>query len=189
MLISRLTSPSFRWVRSGREGVGRGGRPPVQEVPAERPDRGADPGVQPLPPVAREAVRRRADTGAVPHVHPVQGHERGLPLPPGHAGVPPGDRGSPPQAGLQDPEQTGGLRGGPRPNRESLKTHLDLTAQLQTVECNKHEDGAAGSNALKETSLKPVSMQRVTLQTSARHQTKPAGSSEPERTVREVRHV
>lgn len=138
--------------------MGRGGCPPVQEVPAERPDRGPDPGVEPLPPVAREALRGRADAGAVPHVHPVQGHERGVPLPPGHAGVPPGDRGAPPQAGLQDPEQTGGLRGNPGPDRETPKTHLDFTAQLQTLECNKWsnvnlKDRRAACNELKEEKL------------------------------------
>jgi len=47
--------------------------------------------------VAREAVRRRAPSRPVPHVHAVQGHERGLARPAGDALLQARDRSSPPQ--------------------------------------------------------------------------------------------
>lgn len=48
--------------------------------------------------MAREALRRRAAAGPVPHVHAVQGHERGLARPAGDAPLQARDRSSPPQA-------------------------------------------------------------------------------------------
>lgn len=98
-----------RWVWSWGQRLGCGGRPPVQEVSSKWPDSDADASIQSLPPVARKAVCRRADARAVPHVHPVQSHERGLPLSPGHVGFPRGDRDSPTQTGLQDSKQNRGV--------------------------------------------------------------------------------
>lgn len=43
-------------------------------------------------------MRRRAPAGPVPHVHAVQGHERGLARPAGDAVLQARDRGSPAQA-------------------------------------------------------------------------------------------
>lgn len=110
---------SSRWVRPWSQRLGCGRRPLVQEVSSERHDSDADASVWSFPPVAREAVCGRADAGAVPHVHPVQSHERGLPLSPGHVGFPWGDRGSPTQAGLQDSEQDRGLSKPLRTQRHS----------------------------------------------------------------------
>lgn len=98
-----------RRVRSWSQRLGRGRCPPVQEVPSQRPYSDSDASLQSFPYVAREAVRGWADARAVPHVHPVQSHERGFAPSPGHAGLPRRDRGSPTQAGLQNPEQNRGL--------------------------------------------------------------------------------
>lgn len=47
--------------------------------------------------MARETLRRRASTRPVPHVHAVQGHERGLARPAGDAVLQARDRSSPSQ--------------------------------------------------------------------------------------------
>lgn len=47
--------------------------------------------------MARETLHRRASTRPVPHVHAVQGHERGLARPAGDAVLQARDRSSPPQ--------------------------------------------------------------------------------------------
>lgn len=73
---------------------------------------------------------RRADAGAVPHVHPVQSHERGLPLASGHARLPGRDRGSPTQAGVQDRGENRGLK-----RAASFRLRRLHGAQLETSEC------------------------------------------------------
>lgn len=55
--------------------------------------------------MAREALRGRAGARAVPDVHPVQGHERGVARAAGDAGVQARDRGPPPQTETQDGQQ------------------------------------------------------------------------------------
>lgn len=110
--------------------MGRRGRPPVQEVPPQQPPGGEDAGPGPLPPLAREALRRRAAAGPVPHVHAVQGHERGLARATGHAVLQARDRSSPEEteaAAVRRPEENMRLadRGlAPRPNVADLKISL-----------------------------------------------------------------
>lgn len=118
--VSRLNWTSFclipviirrLWHRHQR--MGRRGRPSVQEVPPQQPPGGADAGPGPVPPVAWETLRWWAAAGPVPHVHAVQGHERGLARPAGHALLQARDRSSPaeaeaaeckPQENLKTPE-------------------------------------------------------------------------------------
>lgn len=95
-LILWLWSLRRFWHRHQR--LGRWRRPPLQEVPPQQPAGGPSPVAWLVPPVAREALRRRAAPGPVPHVHAVQGHERGLARPAGNALLQAEDRGAPPQA-------------------------------------------------------------------------------------------
>lgn len=72
--------------------------PPLQKVPSQQPLSGASSVTWLVPPVAREALCWWAPPRPVPHVHAVQGHERGLARPAGDAVLQARDRGSPPQA-------------------------------------------------------------------------------------------
>lgn len=74
-----------RWFRSQHQRLGFGGCAPLQEVPPQQADGRALPVPQPLPPVAREAVCRRASAGQVQDVHANQSYERGLAQPAGGA--------------------------------------------------------------------------------------------------------
>lgn len=98
-LKSWTLPPSIsRRIRHQHQGLGRRGRVPVQEVHPQQPAGGAGADARPLPPVAREALRRRAVAGPVSHVHAVQGHERGLARPAGDAVLGAREGGPPPQA-------------------------------------------------------------------------------------------
>lgn len=115
--INKLPFLFSRRIWSGSERLGCRRCSLVQEVPTEWSDCDPHPCIRPLPPVAWEAVRRWADPRTVPHVHPVQGHEWGVTLSPGHACVQGGDWNSPSKAGLQNSEQTS------RMNQQCSKEH------------------------------------------------------------------
>lgn len=88
--------PRRFWHRHQR--LGRRRCSPLQEVPPQQPSGGSSAVARLVPPVAREALRRRAPARPVPHVHAVQGHERGLARPAGDALLQARDWSSPPQA-------------------------------------------------------------------------------------------
>lgn len=85
--------------------LGRRRRPPLQKVPPQQPPGRPSAVTRPLPPVAREALRRRAAARPVPNVHAVQGHERGLAWPAGNALLQAWDRSSSPQAETAEPKE------------------------------------------------------------------------------------
>lgn len=66
------------------------------------PDCDSDSSSWSFPPLARETLCWWVDSWAVPYVHPVQSHERGLSLAPGNAGLQGGDRDASSQTGIQD---------------------------------------------------------------------------------------
>ncbi|XP_043310607.1 chondroitin sulfate N-acetylgalactosaminyltransferase 1 isoform X1 [Cervus canadensis] len=94
-----------RRLRPGHPRLGRRGRASLPQVSAQQPGGGPRARAGPLPPVARETLRGRAGARAVPDVHAVQGHERGVPRAAGHAGLQARDRGPPPQTETQDGQQ------------------------------------------------------------------------------------
>lgn len=96
---------SCRWIRLGSKRLGWRRCSSLPEILTWWSDCDSDSSPWSFPPLARETLCRWADAWAVPHVHPVQSHERGFSLPPGNDGLQGGNRDASSQTGIQNKQR------------------------------------------------------------------------------------
>lgn len=134
----------YRWLWFGHQRLGRRGRASLSQVSPQQPHSGPDTRAGTLPPVAREALRGRADPWAVQDVHAVQGHERGLPRAAGDAGLQARDRGSPSQTETEDRQQ----KNMNSPGQVGGDVSVFSFCNYQTSGCNKEKISIKGKKRI-----------------------------------------